>query len=86
MFPLRFVDPVACAPQAGYTDHYHLECGNDHVDVAPSCAGGNVLSDLTVSIAPFGAHCSGFPFDVLAAQLNDGLGSVTRQTGSPAAS
>jgi hypothetical protein len=52
--PLKFVDPVGCAPQAGYTDHNHLECGNDHVDVSPS-----------------------FPFDVLAAQLHDGAGSVT---------
>lgn len=52
--PLKFVDPVGCAPRAGYTDHDHLECGNDHVDVSPS-----------------------FPFDVLAAQLNDGQGSVT---------
>lgn len=52
--PLKFVDPVGCAPKAGYTDHNHLECGNDHVDVSPN-----------------------FPFDVLAAQLNDGAGSVT---------
>lgn len=52
--PLKFVDPVMCAPKVGYTDHNHLECGNDHVDVSPN-----------------------FPFDVLAAQLNDGLGSIT---------
>lgn len=33
--PVRFVDPVGCTPIAGYTDHNHLECGNDHVDVSP---------------------------------------------------
>lgn len=31
--PLRWVDPVGCAAPAGYTDHNHIECGNDHVDV-----------------------------------------------------
>lgn len=33
--PIRFVDPVGCTPLAGYTDHNHLECGNNHVDVSP---------------------------------------------------
>lgn len=31
--PLRWVDPVGCTPKAGWTDHEHLECGNDHCDV-----------------------------------------------------
>lgn len=31
--PARLVDPVGCTPQAGYTDHERLECGNNHVDV-----------------------------------------------------
>lgn len=34
--PIRFVDPVGCTPLAGYTDHDHLECGNDHIDVSPA--------------------------------------------------
>lgn len=34
--PVRFVDPVGCTPKAGYTDHNHLECGNNHVDVSPN--------------------------------------------------
>lgn len=34
--PLRFVDPVGCADRLGYTDHNHLECGNNHVDVSPN--------------------------------------------------
>lgn len=33
--PLRWVDPVGCNAPAGITDHNHLECGNDHTDVAP---------------------------------------------------
>lgn len=75
--PLRFVDPVACGPLTGYSDHFHLECGNNHYDVAPSCARGNVLANPTISAVPFGRDCSGFPFDVLARQLNDGQGSMT---------
>lgn len=31
--PLQFVDPVGCTPKRGWTDHNHLECGNDHTDV-----------------------------------------------------
>lgn len=31
--PLRWVDPVGCTPKAGWTDHEHLECGNDHCDL-----------------------------------------------------
>jgi len=31
--PLRWVDPVGCNPKAGWTDHEHLECGNNHCDV-----------------------------------------------------
>jgi hypothetical protein len=31
--PPRFVDPVGCTPQGGFTDHEHLECGNNHTDV-----------------------------------------------------
>lgn len=34
--PLRFVDPVGCAAPPGYTDHNHIECGNEHTDVAPT--------------------------------------------------
>jgi hypothetical protein len=34
--PLRFVDPVGCTDRLGYTDHNHLECGNNHTDVSPS--------------------------------------------------
>lgn len=34
--PLRFVDPVGCTDRLGYTDHNHLECGNNHSDVAPA--------------------------------------------------
>lgn len=34
--PLRFVDPVGCAAPPGYTDHNHIECGNEHTDVAPA--------------------------------------------------
>lgn len=34
--PLRFVDPVGCSTKLGYTDHNHLECGNDHHDVSPN--------------------------------------------------
>lgn len=34
--PRRFVDPVGCSMPPGYTDHNHMECGNDHTDVAPS--------------------------------------------------
>ncbi len=34
--PLRFVDPIGCQDRLGYTDHNHLECGNDHHDVAPN--------------------------------------------------
>lgn len=31
--PPKFVNPVGCFPQAGFTDHLRLECGNLHVDV-----------------------------------------------------
>lgn len=31
--PLRWVDPVGCTPRAGWTDHEHLECSNNHCDV-----------------------------------------------------
>lgn len=31
--PLRFVDPIGCGAPPGYTDHNHIECGNDHTDV-----------------------------------------------------
>ncbi len=31
--PPRWVDPAGCTPKAGWTDHEHLECGNDHCDV-----------------------------------------------------
>lgn len=34
--PRRFVDPAGCTDKLGYTDHNHLECGNDHTDVAPA--------------------------------------------------
>ncbi len=34
--PLRFVDPVGCNAPLGWTDHLHLECGNDHHDVGPN--------------------------------------------------
>lgn len=35
--PPRFVDPEGCdVQQAGWTDHYHLECGNTHHDVMPN--------------------------------------------------
>jgi hypothetical protein len=34
--PRRFVDPAGCAPRAGWTDHFHLECANDHHDVKPN--------------------------------------------------
>lgn len=34
--PLRFVDPVGCTAKLGYSDHNHLECGNNHSDVAPA--------------------------------------------------
>jgi hypothetical protein len=34
--PLRFVDPVGCNFPPGYTDHNHLECLNNHTDVAPT--------------------------------------------------
>lgn len=34
--PPRFVDPKGCTPEAGWSDHYHLECGNDHHDVKPN--------------------------------------------------
>lgn len=34
-FPLVYVDPVGCTATTGVTDHDHLECGNDHHDVAP---------------------------------------------------
>jgi N-acetyl-anhydromuramyl-L-alanine amidase AmpD len=33
--PLVRVDPVGCVFPPGYTDHNHLECGNNHTDVAP---------------------------------------------------
>lgn len=34
--PPKRVDPVGCTPQAGWTDHNALECGNTHHDVAPN--------------------------------------------------
>ena len=34
--PIRFVDPVDCNAPLGWTDHLHMECGNDHVDVGPN--------------------------------------------------
>lgn len=34
--PPKFVDPVGCTPRAGWTDHFHLECGNNHHDVKPN--------------------------------------------------
>lgn len=33
--PIRRVDPVGCVFPAGWSDHNHLECGNDHHDVNP---------------------------------------------------
>jgi hypothetical protein len=71
--PLRFVDPQGCVDQLGYTDHNHLECGNDHSDVAPTCAAGH-LPQYPLS-PPLG--CSGFPFDVFQRQVADGPRPVT---------
>lgn len=67
--PLRFVDPVGCTFQPGWTDHYHLECGNNHVDVTPTCA-RTVLSDPTRTFHPFQPlTCTGFPYDAFQKQL-----------------
>lgn len=66
--PLRFVDPRGCVDRLGYTDHFALECGNDHHDVRPNCATAS-------GSLPKG--CSGFPFDVFQAQLSDGPHPVT---------
>jgi hypothetical protein len=67
--PLKFVDPQGCTAPPGWTDHDHIECGNEHTDVAPSCA----QHDFTTGAArvPFPAGCSGFPRDVLQRQLTE---------------
>lgn len=65
--PLRWVDPVDCGPKSGWTDHEHLECGNNHCDVtcgnfprkfvaAQVAAGMNKLQNLRTINYPKVAH------------------------------
>lgn len=65
--PLRFVDPKDCTAPPGWTDHDHIECGNEHTDVSPTCA----RHDFATGAAhqPYPAGCTGFPRDVLQRQL-----------------
>lgn len=57
--PIRFVDPVGCEVQrAGYTDHNHLECGNNHTDVAPSFPFSKFKSQLRQRITEAGNRVS----------------------------
>lgn len=50
--PLKFVDPVGCAAIPGYTDHHHIECGNNHTDVAPNFPFDVLKKQLAESFAP----------------------------------
>lgn len=50
--PLRFVDPVGCVAPAGYTDHDHIECGNDHTDVGHQFPFDELKRQLGESFTP----------------------------------
>lgn len=69
--PLRFVDPKGCTPIPGWTDHNHIECGNDHFDVSPTCAFSNANNGKPLYPAYSPPGCTGFPFDVVQRQLAD---------------
>jgi hypothetical protein len=69
--PRRFVDPSGCVAPPGWTDHNHIECGNDHLDVSPVCAFNNAVTGHPLYPSFHPAGCTGFPFDVFRRQLAD---------------